>query len=177
MIEGSDINDKEILDTSRKETNANGTFRFKITLPNGRDMVSEWLNPEHGRKAMKLWCDAVREAWPEAAKEKAREKGAAARKAAAAARKAELDKIVDSIDPRPCAPNQPTSREQDRGCAPVDTAADPCEHAKNQVALLEAEERHWLAEFQRAEKHLATTRDRLRKWKLIVASFDAGESK
>lgn len=168
MIEGADINDKDILDNSRQERNDNGTFRLKIKLPNGQELTSEWIAPENGRKAMKLWCDAVRQAWPAAVAEKAAEKGKAARLAQAAERRRKLDAIVD-------APNTQAPQPPDAVQKAVDTVADPCEHAKQQVALLEAEERHWLAEYQRAERHLATTRDRLRKWKLIQASFDAGE--
>jgi hypothetical protein len=165
MIEGPDINDKEILDTSRKETNPNGTFRFKIDLPNGQTMHSEWLTPELGRKAVKLWCDAVRQAWPEAVREKAAEKGKAARRQA-------LDKLLAE----PPAPAADINQQAiDKLSRTVDKIEDPLHHAKNQVALLEAEERHWMSEFTRAQKHLDTTQRQLRKWKQIVASLDAGE--
>jgi hypothetical protein len=173
MIEPGDINDKEILDATKQETNANGTFRFKIKLPTGQDLVSEWIRPERKREAMRAWLDTVRQSVAGAVQEKAAEKGRASREAKLKAERdkqmAELEADLDTV------PVRPPAREQDTDCKPPELTAesDPVHHAKNQVALLEAEERHWLAESERATKHLATARDKLRKWKLIVASFEA----
>lgn len=170
MIEPSDINDKAILDNSTQEKASNGSFRFVITLPGGQLLTSEWLNPEKKREAIKIWLEAVRNAIAGQAREKAAEKGRAVREAALKAeRQRQFDAVVEG--------SVPPAREQDTDCKPPELTAesDPVHHAKNQVTLLEAEERHWLAESERATKHLATSRDKLRKWKLIVASFEAGE--
>jgi hypothetical protein len=164
VIEGQDINDGDILSKSTQEQHPNGkgAFRFKYKLPNGHELVSEWITRDHARKAMPLWCDAVRNGLVGYAEEKAAAKRANAKKA----------------EPHPLdEKGLPPSRDMDRDCKPpaLTSEADPVHHAKNQVALLEAEERHWLAESERATKHLTTTRDKLRKWKQIVASFEAGE--
>ena len=162
MIEPGDINDKDILDNSKLEKASNGTIRFKYMLPNGSELVSEYFNPDHRREAIKAWLEAVRSAVTEVIKGKAAEKGRAAREAAM---RAERD-----------AQMQP-AREQDTECKPPQKVADedPVAHARNQVALLDGEVKHWTDESQRAARHLRTAQDKLRKWKQIVASFEAGE--
>jgi hypothetical protein len=166
MIESQDINDKDILERTRKESGQNGTFRLKYTLPNGQELISEWVRPENGKKALRNWVEYVRQAVPEAVRTMAAEKGAAARREA-----------LDAMLAEPPAASTVPSREQDRDCKPegLTPESDPVHHAKNQVALLEAEVRHWSETVQTGEKHLKNAQDKLRKWNQIVASFEAGD--
>src|SRR5690348_1917385 len=55
------IQDAEILKISKQETNdAGNRIRFLATLPSGREIHSEWLDPGQRREAMKAWLGAVR---------------------------------------------------------------------------------------------------------------------
>jgi hypothetical protein len=161
MIESADINDSDILNKTVQEWSENGrTFRLKFVMPSGQPLVSEQITQEDAKKALKLWCEQVRVSVAADVKETARQKGEAARR-----------KQLDEILKEP-------AREQDRDCKPPLTATeDPVHHAKNQVALLESEVRHWTGAVSVGQKHLEVARDKLRKWQTILASFEAsGES-
>lgn len=60
-LEASDISDSGILDNTKQYQNGNGQIQFKITLPSGREIESEWLNPEQKKKAMVAWLDVVKD--------------------------------------------------------------------------------------------------------------------
>lgn len=164
MIEKGDINDSEVLSKTRQERGQNDSIRFLLTLPSGREIHSEWIPTDQQKKALFLWIDAAKDQILLDAEESA----AAVKRA----RKPPQPEIEVEEDPAAAH----GVREMARKVAEQPKVEDPIQHAKNQVALLVAEEAHWLAEFQRATKHLDTTRKMLRKWQTIVASLDAGES-
>ena len=61
-LEGRDLNDSQILQGTIQETGDNGRVRYKTTLPSGRDLVSEWMNPDDMQgKTVITWCDHVRQ--------------------------------------------------------------------------------------------------------------------
>ncbi len=155
MIEGSDINDGESLAKTRMETAPNGAIKFHVTLPSGRSISSEWIAAEKRKEALMLWVDKVREQIAEDVSAITAEKRAKAR----AALQAAPAPVVEHPAPAPA-----TSRGT--------MIEDPCTHAKNQVALLEAEVSHWNCELVIATKHLGTAKAKLAKWKQIVASFE-----
>jgi hypothetical protein len=60
-IETSDLNDKAILDDTKEESNGKGAFRYKITLPDGHPMTSEWIPQDKKSTALILnWLETVR---------------------------------------------------------------------------------------------------------------------
>lgn len=59
-IEGRDINDGAIIEATERLADGNGNTQFKIKLPSGREINSEWLNPDNVKKALQPWVDAVR---------------------------------------------------------------------------------------------------------------------
>jgi hypothetical protein len=56
----NDINDGDILSSTRQENGVNNSVRFHYTLPSGRDICSEWIGEEQRKQALMLWLDAVR---------------------------------------------------------------------------------------------------------------------
>lgn len=60
MIEAGDINDNAILSNTVQSTDQRGFFRFKITLPSGRLLCSEWIAPDHKKQAIRNWVEVVR---------------------------------------------------------------------------------------------------------------------
>lgn len=61
-LEGRDLNDSQILQGTIQETGDNGRVRYKTILPSGRDLVSEWMNPDDMQgKTVITWCDHVRQ--------------------------------------------------------------------------------------------------------------------
>lgn len=59
-LEAQDIGDSTILDQTKQYENGNGQIQFKITLPSGRELESEWLKPDMKKKAMVAWLDVVK---------------------------------------------------------------------------------------------------------------------
>lgn len=59
-IEGRDINDGDIISSTEQLTDSNGNTKFKIVLPNGKPLESEWLNQDNVKKALIPWVEAVR---------------------------------------------------------------------------------------------------------------------
>lgn len=59
-MEGRDLGDSQILGSTVQE-NKDGKVRFKTTLPSGRDLVSEYMNPDDANgKIVIKWCEHVR---------------------------------------------------------------------------------------------------------------------
>lgn len=59
-LEGRDINDSAIIDSTRKARNDKGQTQFSIDLPSGREITSEWLSEDNVKKALVPWIEAVR---------------------------------------------------------------------------------------------------------------------
>lgn len=61
-LEGKDINDSDIIDQTLQTRNEAGTHtQFKIKLPSGRELESEWLNEDNLKKAIWPWVETVRQ--------------------------------------------------------------------------------------------------------------------
>lgn len=60
-LEQSDLSDGAILESTQQFQNGNGQVQFKITLPSGRELESEWLSPDMKKKAMVQWLDVVKD--------------------------------------------------------------------------------------------------------------------
>jgi hypothetical protein len=59
-LETRDINDEDILKDTRQLNDGNGNIQFKITLPSGRTVNSEWIGPDNQKGAILLWVEAIR---------------------------------------------------------------------------------------------------------------------
>lgn len=159
MAEGNDINDSDILSKTTQESGERDTIRFKFTLPSGHKIHSEWLAPDNRKKGLMLWVGAVREAWVADVEDMQAKKRAQAQPPPQAATLQDVEKVA--------------ARPIQQAVLAIDS--DPCEHAKNQVALLDAEVRHWSNTVLDAETKLKAAQSKLRKWQTIVYSFEAGE--
>jgi hypothetical protein len=60
-LESSDLSDGSILESTQQFQNGNGQVQFKIVLPSGRELESEWLQPDMKKKAMVAWLDVVKQ--------------------------------------------------------------------------------------------------------------------
>ena len=61
MLEGSDINDGQILQNTVVNTNDSGKVQYQITLPDGFVLKSDWVSQEQANRATTMWCDSVRQ--------------------------------------------------------------------------------------------------------------------
>lgn len=154
MIERNDINDSEVLSKSTMDKDDKGNIKFKYVLPSGKPLSSEWIRPDDRKRAMMLWVDVVKDNIIADIEDTRREQAQAHKKAVQT-----VDTVAD------------VSHTKIPG-----TVQDPVEFAANQVALLEAEERHWQGELERAKKHFTTAGIQLRKWQNISAALSAGDS-
>jgi prolyl-tRNA editing enzyme YbaK/EbsC (Cys-tRNA(Pro) deacylase) len=60
-LEASDVNDGAILGATQREHDEKGNARLKIILPSGRELASDYINPEQLSTAIMLtWCESVR---------------------------------------------------------------------------------------------------------------------
>lgn len=60
-LEASDLNDGTILQQTKQAKDARGNIQFSITLPMGKELRSEFVQPDKAREALKLWLDVVKE--------------------------------------------------------------------------------------------------------------------
>jgi hypothetical protein len=61
-IETSDLNDKDILASTKQVTNGKGSFQYRIKLSDGHEMTSEWIPEDKKSTGVVLsWCEAVRQ--------------------------------------------------------------------------------------------------------------------
>lgn len=87
-LEAGDINDKEILDETKQESNSRGFIRWKYTFSDGRSpefIQSEWIDRDNARKAIFSWLELVRNSLVSRAHDARSEANAAARRATAEA--------------------------------------------------------------------------------------------
>ena len=174
------IQDNDILKMSRQETNdAGNRIRFVATLPSGRDLHSEWLDPGKRREAVQAWLGAVR-AEIVADEEEARLQ---ARKAALMAR-AQQD---TAREPQPTAPsvaipastsNQTAERLSTpvaRGLSSAPSApslsTDPNVFVRQAVAEADKRVAYWRAEAAKAIAETQAAEADLKKWRAIAQSL------
>lgn len=60
-LEASDINDGTILNATKQSTDARGNVQFRVTLPSGREIHSEWIKSDQRKQAMMAWLEKVKE--------------------------------------------------------------------------------------------------------------------
>jgi len=61
-MEGRDMGDSDILQSTRVENNDRGQIQYRTTLPSGRELTSEFMNPDDAKgKVLISWCDHVRQ--------------------------------------------------------------------------------------------------------------------
>lgn len=102
-LESSDLSDGAILDKTQQFSNGNGQVQFKIMLPSGRQLESEWIKDDLKKKAMVAWLDVVKAeavADSDLARMEAREKAMAAQSAAPAAIAQTQDAVSTALLPQ-----------------------------------------------------------------------------
>jgi hypothetical protein len=60
MLESGDINDNAILSNTTQRTDARGLIQFRVNLPSGRLLCSEWIAPDNKKVALRKWVEVVR---------------------------------------------------------------------------------------------------------------------
>lgn len=61
MLEAADLNDNTILEQTKQETDAKGHIRFKITLPDGHLLTSDWFSVEQKTTQLLIkWTESVK---------------------------------------------------------------------------------------------------------------------
>ena len=55
-------NDSDVLQQTRQEPDEHGKVRFAVDLPSGRQLVTEYMDPDDARKHVIQWCEHVRNA-------------------------------------------------------------------------------------------------------------------
>jgi hypothetical protein len=172
------IQDAEILKMSKQETNdAGNRIRFLATLPSGREIHSEWLDPGQRREAMKAWLAAVRA-------EIVRDEEEVHLKAKRARMEAMADgsESLDSAPPAEQASNAPIHRvvpstTAGRSLPSVSTVmSDPALFIKQAVAQAEQNVSYWRAEATKATAEWQAAEAALKKWRGIATSIGVSTS-
>lgn len=144
MIEGRDLNDTDILQ-STEQVVEEGKVRYRTKLPSGREVTSEWMNPDDmAGKIVIKWCEFIRE-----------QVDLDAREAAAVKKRKPIEEEVE----------KEVKEEQ------AEDATNPVEFAKHQRDLYQErvnvlEERITAAKIERKK-----CRDHLEQWEKIVGSL------
>jgi hypothetical protein len=165
-LEGSDINDGDILTATKQATDTSGKMQFSIILPLGKKLTSEWFPQEDGRKAIMAWVEAVRQA---ALDEQA--------EAMAAARRNSRAPVVDSVQ-RPeqggGMPGQP--HEITWNGTPKIEETDGLAFANTQVQALENRVEELNGEYEAIGAKLTAARSRLAQWRVIKSQLENGKN-
>ena len=61
MLEGRDVSDTQILESTIRDADAKGLVRFRTTLPSGRTLTSEFMDADAARGTVIQWCENVRQ--------------------------------------------------------------------------------------------------------------------
>lgn len=168
-IQGSDINDGDIINLTRQETNDKGQVRFYYPMPDGTPLMSEWVQDEHVKAARRQWVEAVRQ-----------QLVASAQRATDAAMSSIREKQMQehSLDiPEMVRENTTTAghaaspdRKPD-GLGLRNT--DPVEHARACLVKATEEAEYWAQEELKAAQKKYAAETAASKWTRVIAVLNA----
>lgn len=168
------IQDSDILEMTGQEVNKAKThIRFVATLPSGRQLSSEWLDPGRKREAMLKWLEAVR-ANIAADEEEARLR--------AKRRASPIDAPSVESPPSPAGSTTPTPNTTSATPAgrtpPTHNSvsssapcADPSAYVRQEYVKAAAAEIYWKEQLERAAHEADLAHKSLNKWKTIAQSI------
>lgn len=143
--EGRDLNDTEILAATTRPPNDKGQVQFRITLPSGREMKSEWMIAEESKKGVIPWLEYVRE---QVDVDRANQEALKSR---------EMDTTSVSTA-------EESSTKEDSSQSPIDYVTQQRDTYRSVVERLEHE-------LKATQNDLAEARDNLEDWQKIVDSL------
>lgn len=184
-LEASDLSDGAILESTQQFQNGNGQVQFKITLPSGRELESEWLSPDMKKKAMVSWLDVVKDQAildADQARAEAREVAMKQRRDALEASTQETDMATSP------APGQSLHTTGSQSPSPVTApvvgytavngaapSASPDAYVAAGLTAAEADYTHWNAVAIDAMERALKARENIYKWTNIKRSLEGHE--
>ena len=177
MLEPSDVNDGAILNGTRQEAGPGESTRFRITLPSGREVVSEWIAPENIKKALLMWCETIRQqvaADANASQELAKERARMAKRV----KEEEARTVAQSgTSSAPTAPTVATTNGSSASTdQPPGASSDPLEYAKAQLLLAQESVDYWFHATQKADENHRNWSATRNKWAGIVRGLQTEAS-
>lgn len=164
MIEASDLNDGQILNATRQETNNSDQLRFSIVLPSGRKVTSEWIDRSKAKQAMFAWLETI--------KSQVVQDGEAKQEAARKARR-DAALLSESAPTVSAGTDTPPTLATGRGRT---EGADPFLYAERQLALAAAEVQHWDWTYKDAEQKLKKATAVRDKWARILSQLSGEDA-
>lgn len=174
-LEASDMGDSTILDQTKQYENGNGQIQFKITLPSGRELESEWLKPDMKKKAMVAWLDVVK-AEAVADSDAAR---AEAREAAMKQQRAQRDALQEPVLTQVAASTGGTTAQASSVIQSARSAVAPTVSAVNSpdsfveqgIQAAQADYDHWNEVALDALNRVRAARNNVQKWQNIYTAM------
>lgn len=190
-LEANDINDKEILEQTRQENAPNGAIKFKIKLPSGREVASEWIAPDNQKGAILLWVAEIRnQIVADAAEKRAEARRIAHEREANEKRLAQeaLQDLKNSVLASPSinaplpgsgfatpqsavAPNPGINYAQT-----VPASASPLEFARAQLVQAQQQTQHYQMTLMQAQAGLQQAQAAVVMWGQMVAQFEGNNA-
>lgn len=174
-LEASDIGDNHILSNTKRMENGNGQVQFRITLPSGRELESEWLQPDMQKKAMVAWLDVVKaEAVADAdlVRMAAREKAMSLAKAAANDVQQAPVQTQDAVYTAPLPQRQP-SVTTGSGDTARSAGLGPDSFVEQGLQAADNEVEYWTQQAATATVRLLKAQQERIKWSQIKAALSA----
>lgn len=177
-LEASDLSDGAILESTQQFQNGNGQVQFKITLPSGRELESEWLSPDMKKKAMVQWLDVVKDQAildADQARAEAREAAMKQRRDAAQAQEPTPENVSTDTQP-PSSTGQSLSAPTAGPAAVAASQRQPITSPDDFVAAglkaAEADYDHWNQVALDAASRLVAAQQNISKWTNIKRSLE-----
>lgn len=174
-LEAQDIGDSTILDQTKQYENGNGQIQFKITLPSGRELESEWLKPDMKKKAMVAWLDVVKAeavADSDAARAEARE---SAMKQQRAQRDALQEPVLTQVDAYTDGTTAQASSviqsARSAGAPTVSAVNSPDSFVEQGIQAAQADYDHWNEVALDALNRVRAARINVQKWQNIYTAM------
>jgi hypothetical protein len=174
-LEASDMSDGAILEGTQQFQNGNGQVQFKIVLPSGRELASEWLAPDMKKKAMVAWLDVVKaEAMSDAdqVRQNAREVAMKERQSAAQRAQEPTPETVSTSGPT----SAPARQDVSVNAAPATgSVSSPDAFVEAGLQAAQADYDYWHQQAYEAAMKMAAAMESRQKWSNIQKALEGHE--
>lgn len=172
-LEASDLSDGAILDKTQQFSNGNGQVQFKIMLPSGRQLESEWIKDDLKKKAMVAWLDVVKAeavADSDLARMEAREKAMAAQ---SVVQQAPVQTQEASFTVDTSAQTSSVIQSARTAGAPTASAVSPDSFVEQGLQAADNEVEYWTQQAATATVRLLKAQQERIKWSQIKSALSA----
>lgn len=174
-LESRDINDGSVIEATKIAQSQNGAVQFSITLPSGRELVSEWIAEDKRREARDIWIATVRNEMVADADQKREE----ARKAATAQRLRQEATPTNTgalhTEPAYFGPTKQTAFTPDTPTSAGAISTSPDDFIRQSLQQAQRDVAYWQGVASGAAAEWKKAQENLDKWTALASALGAKE--